>query len=428
MILLRRLEIAGFRGAIGPLSVDLNSGCRSIAIFGENAAGKSSLTDAIEWFYSDRVDHLWRENCKESALRNALIQDELPSTVALEFNKAALNCKKSLSPQLGSSLSNRSREFTEYLSQVQKGYERLTLRTMDLLSFIVRRKAEKRQELERIIGYEALDAFRDAIGSTLFKLERTPEYIASRSSTQEHQREIIQIARISIFSETELYETAQRLVLEAGVSLKIVDADSYDAAIKEIQAKIHNKEKATRKLALSDCKRRCDDLSKKAGDAKISFELFSKSYAQLIKSEELLKQLKLVSFLSSGKQAIEAQLVPGDTCPLCLQPKDWDILKRELEDRIAKLQESKLQYDAAFSQKNQTLAELNEAVRVGHELIVSATTAGIEGSFLRVSEQYNVAAKGLEREIGENFVTYRPISGSLEATTTAIVGILHEES
>jgi len=299
---------------------------------------------------------------------------------------------------------------------------------MDLLSFIVRRKAEKRQELERIIGYEALDAFRDAIGSTLFKLERTPEYIASRSSTQEHQREIIQIARISIFSETELYETAQRLVLEAGVSLKIVDADSYDAAIKEIQAKIHNKEKATRKLALSDCKRRCDDLSKKAGDAKISFELFSKSYAQLIKSEELLKQLKLVSFLSSGKQAIEAQLVPGDTCPLCLQPKDWDILKRELEDRIAKLQESKLQYDAAFSQKNQTLAELNEAVRVGHELIVSATTAGIEGSFLRVSEQYNVAAKGLEREIGENFVTYRPISGSLEATTTAIVGILHEES
>ncbi len=173
MVLLRRLEIAGFRGATEPLPVDLGSACPSIAIFGENAAGKSSLTDAVEWFYTERVDHLWRENCKESALRNALIDDKLPSTVGLEFNKASLNCKKSLSPQLASSVSNHSKEFKEYLSQVQKGYERLTLRNVDLLSFIVRRKSEKRQELERIIGYEALDAFRDAIGSTLFKLERT---------------------------------------------------------------------------------------------------------------------------------------------------------------------------------------------------------------------------------------------------------------
>src|SRR6266851_7789548 len=99
MVLLRRIEIAGFRGAIGPLLVDLSSGCRSIAVFGENATGKSSLTDAVEWFYTERVDHLWRENCKESALRNALIDDKLSSTVALEFNKATLNCKKSLSPQ-----------------------------------------------------------------------------------------------------------------------------------------------------------------------------------------------------------------------------------------------------------------------------------------------------------------------------------------
>ncbi len=215
---------------------------------------------------------------------------------------------------------------------------------------------------------------------------------------------------------------------EAGVSLKIVDTDSYGAAIKEIQTKIHDKEKATRKLALSDCKQRCDDLSKKAGDAKISFEQFSKSYAELNKSEELLKQVKLVSFLSLGKQAIEAHLVPDDTCPLCLQPKEWDSLKKELEGRIAKLQESKRQYEAAFSLKNQTVAKLNEAVRAGHELITNATKAGIAGSFLQASERYNIAAKALEREIVENFDIYRPIAGGLEAATTAIAGVLQKES
>jgi AAA15 family ATPase/GTPase len=113
MVLLRRLEITGFRGAIGALPVDLTSACRSIAIFGENAAGKSSLTDAIEWFYTDRVDHLWKENTKESALRNALIGDKTSSTVALELNKTSLNCKKSLSPQLVSSLTNKTKECSD---------------------------------------------------------------------------------------------------------------------------------------------------------------------------------------------------------------------------------------------------------------------------------------------------------------------------
>src|SRR2546425_11441241 len=116
MVRIRKLEISGFRGAVQPLQVDLGSTCRSIAVFGENATGKSSLTDAIEWFYTDRVDHLWRENCKESALRNARLDDKVSSTVVLEFSKATLNCKKTLSPQLTSSLSNKAREFTDYLS------------------------------------------------------------------------------------------------------------------------------------------------------------------------------------------------------------------------------------------------------------------------------------------------------------------------
>ena len=428
MVLLRRLEITGFRGAIGALPVDLTSACRSIAIFGENAAGKSSLTDAIEWFYTDRVDHLWKENTKESALRNALIGDKTSSTVALELNKTSLNCKKSLSPQLVSSLTNKTKECSDYLSQFQQGRERLTLRNMDLLNFILKRKADKRQELERIIGYEALDTFRDAIGQTLYKLERTPEYIASQSSTQDYQKEIIRIARASIFSEKELYDSAERMVQDAGISLKIADDNSYETAIKEIQAKIHDKEKTTRKLALSECKQKCGDLSKKATETLVSFDLFSTSYAEVIKSEEQLKQVKLVEFLTQGKQAIDDHLVPDDTCPLCLQTKAWDSLRQELGDRIAKLQESKRQYDAAYTKKNQTLAKLNEAVRAGHELISYSTKAGIEGTFLHASEKYNVALKELERHIGQQFDVYHAISGNLGEATKTIVELLKSES
>src|SRR6266567_2501039 len=402
MVRLRKLEITGFRGAVGLLPVDLSSACRSIAIFGENAAGKSSLTDAIEWFYADRVDHLWRENGKESALRNTLIGEKASSTVSLEFSNVALNCKKTLSPQLSSSLSNRTKEFTDYLSRAQRAHERLTLRNIDLLSFIVKRKAEKRQELERIIGYEALDTFREVIGSTLYKLENSRDYIAACGSSQDNQKEIIKIARTSITNERQLYAAAEQIGGKAGLALQISNAESYQAALDGIQARIHAKEKAARKAALSDSKQKCDDLSKKVEQVKISFELFSKTYIELIKSEQQLKQVKLAELLSQGVKAIEAHLVPDDTCPLCLQPKDWDSLKKELEGRISKLQESKKLSDTAFSQKNQCLAKLNEAVRIGHELVSSATKAGIEGDFLRATEQYNVAAKGLEREIEDS--------------------------
>jgi len=399
-----------------------------MAIFGENAAGKSSLSDAIEWFYNDRVEHLWRENCKESALRNTLLGEKTWSTVSLEFNNATFNSKKSLSPGLTSSVSNKTSDFTNYLSAIKERRERLILRNTDLLSFIVMTKGAKRQELERIIGYEALNAFRDSIGQTLYRLQNATEYIASRSSKEEHQREIVRVARTSVRSEKELYEAAERLLKRTGVSAKIANSQSYDAAVKEIQTRIHDKEKATRKLGLSDCKQKCDDVCKKTVEVNVSFDLFLESYAKLIKSEEQLKQAKLEELLSRGMEAIDARLVPNDTCPLCLQPKAWDLLRKELEERIGRLQESKELYDTAFRQKNEAMAKINEAVRAGYDLITYAKRVKVEGSFLKASETYNVAAKKLEAQIGERFEKHQAISENLAEATEAIVATLKSES
>jgi predicted ATP-dependent endonuclease of OLD family len=90
---LRRVNIVGFRGARFPLEIDFTSNQRSIAVFGENAAGKSTITDAIEWFITNRVQHLWREDCKEDALRNVLIDTQDVSEVMIEFSDHTTNAK-----------------------------------------------------------------------------------------------------------------------------------------------------------------------------------------------------------------------------------------------------------------------------------------------------------------------------------------------
>ncbi len=74
MTKLRALSITGFRGARFELPIDFTKDHYSLSVYGENAAGKSTVTDALEWFLLGKVDHLWREDCKEEALRNVLLE------------------------------------------------------------------------------------------------------------------------------------------------------------------------------------------------------------------------------------------------------------------------------------------------------------------------------------------------------------------
>ena len=56
MIKIKSIKIGGIRGIREPLQLELDK--RSTLIFGDNGSGKSSLTDALEWYYSDGIEHL----------------------------------------------------------------------------------------------------------------------------------------------------------------------------------------------------------------------------------------------------------------------------------------------------------------------------------------------------------------------------------
>jgi predicted ATP-binding protein involved in virulence len=93
MIKIRKLTVTGFRGARFTLPLDFTTEHRSLSVFGENASGKSTITDAIEWFIRDRVDHLWREDCKEASLRNVLLNESDASEVTVDFSDSTTNTK-----------------------------------------------------------------------------------------------------------------------------------------------------------------------------------------------------------------------------------------------------------------------------------------------------------------------------------------------
>ena len=50
---IKNIKIKGIRGAKDTLDLNLNG--KSILLYGDNGSGKSSISDAIEWFFTDKV-------------------------------------------------------------------------------------------------------------------------------------------------------------------------------------------------------------------------------------------------------------------------------------------------------------------------------------------------------------------------------------
>ena len=148
---LRKLHISGFRGAGFDLPLDFTKDYRSVSIFGENAAGKSTFTDALEWFLLDKIEHLWREDCNEAALRNVLLGDKDSSVVSLEFSDADLNSSKTLGPNLKTATDNNSAGFKSFLEKAAT--ERIFLRNAQITNIVAKTKGEKREWIAKIIGY-----------------------------------------------------------------------------------------------------------------------------------------------------------------------------------------------------------------------------------------------------------------------------------
>jgi hypothetical protein len=420
MMKLRKLELAGFRGALGPLVLDLSSACRSVAIFGENAAGKSTITDGVEWYYSDRINHLWREYCMESSLRNALLPDTQNAWVKVTLNQPGMESTKSLRPDLKSEHSNKTPEFRTYVAAIAASQDRIALRNADLLAFILKRKGDKRQELARIVGYEALDSFRSVVQQAQSRLEKDAKYVAAKQNYPTLQNEILQLSGTMIATESDLWKSASDLASKTGFPLQIADDSSYTASIQSLRVQLTKQEKGQQKLKLSQTKQQLERIPQSIGAAVTAYADFIRAYSKLLASEATIRQIMLLGLLTDGKAVIEQRLFELDRCPLCLQTKDYAALLEELESRIAKLEEAKSLQDDAIRQRGFALAALSNARQAVKDAADKLTDSGFSTS---LTEDFKKCAASLDaaaHDINDHSDSYQPVKSDIETETHAL--------
>ncbi|MBK8945400.1 MAG: AAA family ATPase [Ignavibacteriae bacterium] len=150
---IKNIEIKGLRGIKEKLTIKLDG--KSILLFGENGSGKSSITDVIEWYYTDKVSHLsGSEIDLKEALRNSNLSEADESTVKINYSWNVLDCEKKLffkRKKLSTELSINSEDYTNYIKSSES--ENLVLRYHALRNFIDITRGEKLKYLSDIIGY-----------------------------------------------------------------------------------------------------------------------------------------------------------------------------------------------------------------------------------------------------------------------------------
>src|SRR3989344_8593400 len=85
---IKNINIKGFRGVKHEIVLPLAE--KSALFYGDNGTGKSTVADAIEWFYKDSVDHLSSEEIDKTALRYFDLPDTESASVSLDFSQTNL--------------------------------------------------------------------------------------------------------------------------------------------------------------------------------------------------------------------------------------------------------------------------------------------------------------------------------------------------
>ncbi len=368
----KNLEICGIRGIRKIVNLDLSPG-KSVLIYGDNGSGKSSIADAFEWFYYDKVKHLTSEEIDIkgiTALRNTFLSDNQDAYFDLKYSNSKYDSTKRLflkKSKLTIEHSNASQDFKDYLSTSLK--ENLILRYKDLLRFILSTKAEKLEEISQIIGFSEVSKVKGIFKKAVGELKKEQKIKDYNNHISIKQRSVMEQIGQSIFDDNQYLNAIKELVAPLNLSVEIKD-DAGINNVLELLKKPEDKEAVEQQLSYEKIIENLSNFKASFDNICSSYKSFYKKYQQIANDQDKLKKIGLEPLLSQGFSILEKRLYEEDRCPLCLQDKSREELIDELRKRLEELTIVKKEKEAAIDEKDTTqrfvqgaITEINNALK-----------------------------------------------------------------
>ncbi|MEN9909464.1 MAG: hypothetical protein RLZZ540_2613 [Bacteroidota bacterium] len=338
-IKINNLKIKGIRGAKDSIELPLNG--KSILLYGDNGTGKSSISDAIEWFYTNKIKHLSTpEIDTNDAIRNAKLLDTETSEVTILYSNASLDSTKTLSlknNKLVTKISNTSEDFKKYLDDSEK--ENLISRYQYIRNFVDKPKGEKLKHLSDIIGFEEVTKIKSVLLKSLNNAKSNLKTQNFETLINNEKEKLILNIGASTTQEKNLFDTINNKIkkLNTGIEVKSFE-DIKNLLIllgkgldpnQQFELKFLEDSKSALTLLKSETKLLEDEYSKYFNE----FEIIANDV-------EAIKQTFFEELLKSGTKILSSKYLKDDNCPLCLQTKNSDELLSEIKIRLVNIEES----------------------------------------------------------------------------------------
>ncbi len=361
MTKLRHLNAAAFRGARFDLPLDFTKDHRSVAIYGENAAGKSTITDALEWFVNDKVEHLWRDDCKQEALRHAQCGDGDITQVKIAFQGQELSGTKSLSADLKTSVAYSNDACEQLVKNINE--DNFYLRHAQITGFLAKTKGEKRKQIASIIGYDEIVQFRDVIQQTKNALQKEAAYTSAKARLDQLKSKSMELAGEQLTTKAGFYHKANALAGPMALKTAIADEKSYEDALKELRAKGSDPQKIKAAERLGQLEKSCNSFKDELEAVKSALAAFEAPNNELCKEKENVSKLRIGEFLAKGNQIIADGIYSDPNCPFCLSDYDLDQLQQEVGTRLAAMAALQQKFDSVKVLKDKLIEAITNAGR-----------------------------------------------------------------
>ncbi|MFX0206267.1 MAG: hypothetical protein ACFFDT_09785, partial [Candidatus Hodarchaeota archaeon] len=367
-IKIRKLSLLNFRGAKDLLELNLGSDCKSCAIFGNNAEGKSTFTHSLEWFFKDKIAWLKGEGISEEDIVNLAASEEDDTSVNLIFNKSELNSAKIYDrKKKRSGFSNKSQSFLNYINNEAR-YDRLYLDQHTILWFLSRTKGEKKEEIAKIVGYEDIVKVKSVLSSSLRDLERDRRLWDAKKNL-EHNRGLLtkEIYGEAISDIKDLFTKSQELLEIFGIKKKIRSLEELDEYIQKAVQLLPSPERAKERVDLENLKTEINKLNGKRNFISILSSWIS-NFNNLVKDQKSVSKLTMDEFLRQAERILSDNPLLK-ICPLCEQKiESRDDLLKSVIERYRRLTEIRIELDKHAKELKEIETELGDIKRECEEI------------------------------------------------------------
>ena len=344
------LDIQAFRGIPGNFAMDLPGGVSWIAL-GDNGTGKSSIADAIEWYFSGQIEFLRKEG-RTDAIRHSGALQSLQTVVNIDTDGS-----------LGGTITVDTLPHQSVLNVGQS--ELFMLRGRSLAQFVDKTKGQKWQALAELLGLDEINELRLHLQYARNTLETQTKNLKDVFTEKESFLGFV----VTEVSESGIIETFKKTCHEAAVQApkSLTEALTMEWIKAIVPEGTVDPRAAKLQTALVD-------LKEIAGQSAPLDPI--ESWNDFVRTG-MVQVLPLRLFKAADSFSVSAS-EDLQHCPLCGQPVDWAALRQKISSTLQEMQSAEQDLNEARQLIRQFVRKLRSSDQKRSDIVGVARLQGID--------------------------------------------------